>query len=55
MKVKAYVNGVPCTIYHYTQVTNDCGANLMYCACKFEAYSWTVPVIADLVEVRIEE
>ena len=54
MKVKAYVNGIPCTIYHFTKASDERGNVFEYCACKFAAFPRTVPVLSELVELRLE-
>ena len=45
---KAYVNGTPCTIYDYIQT--DAG---LVCIVAYPNYNVKLPVLAELIEVRI--
>lgn len=47
--IRAFVNGVPCTIYGYHNT--EAG---VICDVKYEAYNMTLPVLAALIEVRSE-
>lgn len=48
--VKAYVRGVPVTVYGYEREENG----TLYAKCKFEYYGNLLPVLAELIELRCE-
>ena len=50
MKAKAYVRGVPVTIYSYERTP----FGLLYCKVKYGMYGVLLPVLAELIEMRCE-
>ena len=50
MTSKAYVNGVECTIYDYTNING-----VMICRVRYSNYNILLPVLAELIEVKYEQ